>query len=420
MGEINRAKKRVSFTQTRVATLRPPVTGRAYHYDTQVQGLCLCVTAAGARTFYLYKKIGGRAGRPIRVLLGKFPAMSVDDARTAALQTVSDLSKGKDPHQEKLAKRHEQTVSGLWAWWLEWAKAHKKSWKGDEWLYDSYLKRWAARKLSTIRQSDVAALHAKIGRDHGKYSANRTLSLLGAMFNAAHNIGWQGESPVKHVQRFKEEQRDRFLGADELPRFFDALNAEPNAVLRDFFILALLTGARRANVQAMAWTDLDLERGVWRIPGSEAKGGVPLIVLLVEPAVKLLRERKALTNGLPFVFPSRGKTGHIVEPKGAWKRILTRAGLEDVRIHDLRRTLGSWQALAGSSLQVIGKSLGHTQVSTTAIYARLSVDPVRESVNKATTAILAAGEKKGPNGQAEQRDANDEPQGAIDVEVKEA
>ncbi len=414
------AKNQMAFTQNRVAALAPPEAGRVYWYDAKTPGLACCLTAAGARTFYLVKKIGGRKGRPVRVLLGKFPTMTVDAARKAAMEAAQAFASGKDPQAEKLAKRHEQTLGGLWGWWLEWAKAHKRSWQGDEWIYDARLKPWAGRKLSTIRQADVAALHAKIGREHGKYSANRALSLLGAMFNAAHNIGWKGDNPTKHVQRFKEEQRDRFLTADELPAFFDALNAEPNALLRDFFIVALLTGARRANVQGMRWDDLDLDAGFWRIPGSEAKAGIPLIVPLVEPAVKLLRERRTLTNGSPYVFPSHGKTGHIVEPKGAWKRILTRAGLEDVRIHDLRRTLGSWQALGGASLPIIGRSLGHTQSRTTQVYARLTFDPVRESVDKATTAILAAGEKKTQNGETGRQDAKGEPQGAIDVEVKDA
>jgi integrase len=278
----------------------------------------------------------------------------------------------------------------LWAWWLEWAKGHKRSWQGDEWIWNARLKPWTSRKLSAIRQSDVAALHAKIGREHGNYSANRMLSLLGAMFNASHNLGWKcGDNPTEHVQRFKETPRERFLTADELPAFFDALNAEPNRAMRDFFILALLTGARRSNVQALEWTALDLDRGLWMITADDAKGGKALVLPLVEPAVKLLRERRALTNGSPYVFPSSGKTGHLVEPKTAWKRILKRAGLEGVRVHDLRRTLGSWQALGGASLPIIGRSLGHAQARSTAVYAKLTVDPVRESVSKATTAIMA-------------------------------
>ena len=92
-----------------------------------------------------------------------------------------------------------------------------------------------------------------------------------------------------------------------------------------------------------------------------------------------------------WVFPSYGKTGHLVEPKKAWNRLLDRAEISDLRIHDLRRTLGSWQAATGASLPVIGKSLGHKNQATTAIYARLDLDPVRQAVNTATAAMLAAG-----------------------------
>lgn len=393
-------KNQISFTQTRVAALSQPQAGRTYWYDSKTPGLCVCVTAAGARSFYLYKKIGGRKGRPVRVLLGKFPSMSVDDARNTARDTSNAYAKGRDPQAERQARRHEHTVGGLWGYWLDaHASPHKKesSRKEDQRQYDAFLKPWAGRKLSAIKKSDVQALHARIGRKNGHYAANRVLALLRAMFNKAGDMGYLGPNPAVGIQRFKEVARDRFLTGDELPAFFAALNAEPNAMLRDFFMFALLTGARRANVQAMRWEELDLERGLWRIP--DTKAGVPMVVPLVAPAVELLRARREASNGSEYVFPSRGKTGHIVEPKAAWKRILDQAGLQDVRIHDLRRTLGSWQALGGSSLQVIGKSLGHSQITTTAIYARLTVDPVRASVDKATAAIIAAGEKK--NGKSE-------------------
>jgi integrase len=145
----------------------------------------------------------------------------------------------------------------------------------------------------------------------------------------------------------------------------------------------------------MRWEDLDLEHGLWRIP--DTKAGTPVVVPLAAPAVEILLARQEETNESPWVFPSRGKTGHLTEPKSAWKRILERAGLEDVRIHDLRRTLGSWQAITGSTLPIIGKSLGHTQPATTMIYSRLTVTPVRESVDRAASAILAIAENKKPN-----------------------
>ena len=161
--------------------------------------------------------------------------------------------------------------------------------------------------------------------------------------------------------------------------------------MQDFFLLALLTGARRGNVASMRWDDVDPTWKLWRIPGEVAKGGQPIVVPLVDAALAILTRRKATANGNPWVFPSYGKSGHIVEVKGAWKRILTAAGLSDVRPHDLRRTLGSWQAIGGASLPIIGRSLGHSQPATTQVYARLQLDPVRASVTAATDAILAAG-----------------------------
>ena len=180
--------------------------------------------------------------------------------------------------------------------------------------------------------------------------------------------------------------RDRFLQADELTPFFKALSESTNEIMRDFFLLALLTGARRANVSGMRWVDVDLEAGVWRI--AKTKNGTPQAVTLSPEAVAVLESRKE--SGGEFVFPGSGKTGHIVEPKKAWVTLLNAAGIENLRIHDLRRTLGSWQARTGASLPIIGKSLNHKTHQATAIYARLDLDPVRRSVNTATTAMMQA------------------------------
>ena len=184
-------------------------------------------------------------------------------------------------------------------------------------------------------------------------------------------------------------KRDRFLDADELKRFFQALHEEPNATIRDCLMIALLTGARRWNCYSMAWEDINFDEAFWRIP--DTKGGEPVVVPLVPAAMDILRERLELANeDCPWVFPGRRKNGHLKDATKVWKAILKRAKLENVRPHDLRRTLASWQALNGTSLQVIGKSLGHKQVATTEIYARLTLSPVRESVEKATAAMLSA------------------------------
>jgi integrase len=162
------------------------------------------------------------------------------------------------------------------------------------------------------------------------------------------------------------------LQADELKRFFEALVQEPNEAMRDFFMLSLLTGARRANVLAMRWSEISFERKEWQIP--RTKNGDPQTITLTDEAIQVLKERKSMNDELDkhaqsqFVFPGEGKTGHLAEPCKGWLRTLERAGLEDLRIHDLRRTLGSWQAKTGASLVIIGKSLNHKHHSTTQVY----------------------------------------------------
>jgi integrase len=316
--------------------------------------------------------------------------MTVEQARRACQIKSGDAAEGKDLQAARQAARHEHTAAGLFSYWLEThAKQHKRTWQEDQRQYNTFLKPWANRKLSLIKKTEVQALHARVGEQNGRYAANRLLALLRALFNKASDMGFVGQNPTTGVKKFVEEKRDRFLHGDELPAFFASLNAEPKDTLRDFFFLALLIGARKNNVLTMRWQDVSLEMGLWRIP--ETKSGEVVVVPLSSPALAILERRYRARGDSPWVFPSSGKTGHLVEPKSAWKRILDRAGLQDVRIHDLRRSLGSWQAMTGSSLPIIGKSLGHKQAATTMIYARLQVDPVRESVETAATAMLEAG-----------------------------
>jgi integrase len=194
--------------------------------------------------------------------------------------------------------------------------------------------------------------------------------------------GWEGTNPAIGVKKFKEQKRDRFILHDELPKFMEALEVEPNKNMRDLFLICLYTGARCGNVLSMRWEDLDFSINEWRIP--DTKNGEPVRIPLIEQALEVLTSRLCLKESTPWVFPSMdSKSGHLESPKAAWKRILDRAGLKNLRIHDLRRTCGSYQAIAGVSLVVIGKSLGHKSPQSTAIYARLSNDPVREGMKAA-------------------------------------
>ncbi|MEJ1372589.1 MAG: tyrosine-type recombinase/integrase [Candidatus Sedimenticola sp. (ex Thyasira tokunagai)] len=378
---------RINFTKRALEKLPSPEKGaRDTYYDEKTPGLALRVTSAGTKTFMVYRRV---QGRPERITLGRFPSMTVEQARTKTTETNATIVKGKSPNAEKKAIRDEITLKNLFDLYLSrHGKLHKKSWENDQAQFDRYLESWKARKLSNIRKSDIQRLHAKIGDKAGVYAANRLLSLLHTMFNKAIDWGWEGANPAHGVKKFKEKSRERFLEADELPRFFQALAEEPNDTVRDFFLISLLTGARRDNVLSMRWEQVSLNRTTWTIP--DTKSGDPHTIPLIPAAVEILEARKADSDD-EWVFPGTGKTGHLVEPKKAWKRILDRAGIENLRIHDLRRSLGSWQAATGANLSIIGKTLAHKNVSTTAIYARLNLDPVRDSMKKATDAMLEAG-----------------------------
>jgi integrase len=380
----------LSFTKRALEAIsRPEGSQRTYYYDTRVRGLAIAVSRSGRKTFCLYRKI---QGHPERIAIGPFPDVTVEQARGIAHELNSTIAKGVNPADKQRGRRHELTLEELFQEYLtRHVASHYKSARNVEWLFRTYLAPLSNRKLSSVRSADVARLHSDLGRHRGRYAANRAIELLRAMFNRAQT--WElfnGPNPALGIQRFREQSRERFLHADELPRFFTALANEASRDVRDFFLLSLLTGARRSNVQAMRWEEIDFDRAIWTIPAVSMKAGDAMTITLAPPAINTLSvRRRSVTSS--WVFPGRGKTGHLVEPKSAWRRILAAAGLHDLRLHDLRRTLGSWQAATGASLPIIGKSLGHKSTQATTVYARLELEPVRQSVNNATRAMLEAG-----------------------------
>lgn len=386
MGRDRGSPKRLKFTKAGLVKLPVPKTGRTWFYDTGQAGLTVCVSSAGSLTFYLYRWV---QGKPERVRLGAFPDLSVENARDLAKSLIGDIAQGKDPMAERRRAREVPTLKEAFrVWWDAYAKEHRKSWQADERQFNLYLPRFHNRRLSTIRPAEVALWHNEVGQRHGRYQANRVFQLLRTVYRRAKQLlRYNGPNPCEGLRLFKEESRDRFLTAEELPRFFRALALEENQHVQAFFLLALLTGARESNLRSMRWEDVNWDLGQWRIP--QTKAGVPVVVPLVPLAIETLLKLRA-TATTQWVFP--GQNGNCMKRQcKAWNRLLKRSGLENLRLHDLRRSLGSWQAIGGSSLQVIGKSLGHTSLSATAVYARLTVDPVRQSVEQAVGAMLEAG-----------------------------
>jgi integrase len=385
--------KEINFTKTSIDSLPIPESGkRDTYHDIKKPWLQLRVTSTGAKTFCVFKRVKG--GNPERITLGRFPELSVEQAKKEAAKIALQMIAGKNPADRLREAKREMTLGDLFQEYMERRAAFNKRPDKPQATYRLYLSEWNNRKLSAIRHEEVDRLHKKIGRNNGQVTANIVLKLLHVMFNKAINEWriWKGENPAHGIAKFPEQSRDRFLQSDELPRFFKSLAEEPNTTIRDFILISLLTGARRSNVLAMRWQDISFDRHEWRI--EVTRNGTPQTVALSPEVIEVLQNRKHCTDA-EFVFPGNGKSGHLEEPKKGWQRILERSGIEDLRIHDLRRTLGSWQAKTGASLAIIGKSLNHKNQSTTAIYARLDLDPVRDSVNKATSAMLtAAGLKK--------------------------
>ncbi len=384
---------KINFTKAAIDGLPIPEHGkRATFHDIKVTGLQLRVTSSGIKSFCVFRRVNG--GNPERITLGRFPDMTIEQARRKAAEINSLIMEGKNPAEVKRRRKAESTFAELFTEYLErHAKPRKKTWEEDVQKYNDYLhKAIGSKKLSMITREDIGHIHSAVTKSGRLIAANRVLALISSIYGWAISAGLWNNNPSIGIRRNKEHSRDRFIQSDELPRFFQALSEEPNTTIRDYILISLLTGARRSNVLSMHWQDINFERAEWRI--EETKNGTPQTVALSPEVIEILTNRK-LSSSAEFVFPGHGKSGHLQEPKKGWDRILDRAGIQNLRIHDLRRTLGSWQAKTGASLAIIGKSLNHKNQSTTAIYARLDLDPVRDSVNRATNAMLeAAGIKR--------------------------
>ncbi|MBW9248460.1 MAG: tyrosine-type recombinase/integrase [Acidithiobacillus ferriphilus] len=383
--------EKINFTKSSLLALEPVPGKRRRVYDEKQKGLAVYVSPTGAKAFYCIRKVDGKTEE---IRIGDAATVTIETARTAAAKIINDIASGPNPAEQKRIKKAEMTFSDLFAEWVKECKAKgKKSLGNDERNFRLHLQGIAKKKITEIERTHIRTLHRKITTGAGIYQANRVLALTRAVFNFGirtldiPNL----TNPAAGLKMNREESRDRRLHPDEMPRFFEALAAEENPDMRDYVMLSLLTGARRSNVLAMTWAEVNLDRRTWTIPGSKAKAKDNITVPLTDAAIDVLQARAEASGVKGWVFPSTGKTGHLVEPKKGWARLLQKAGIDDLRIHDLRRSLASFQIDAGVSLAVIGKGLGHHSQQTTAVYARLAQDPVADAWQKGTDAILVAG-----------------------------
>ena len=352
--------------------------GRDVRWDDEIPGFGVRVYPNAKKSFVLSYRVNGRKRL---MVLGAFGALTLEQARKLARRFLVSIIDGTDPLEKRRKAAEGNTVKDLCEVYMQrHAVPHKKTWKDDERRIQKYvLPIWRNLKASNIRRADVAVLHAKIGDSH-PYEANRVLELLSKMFGLARRWGYLEESavnPARDIDKFKEAKRDRWVTPEEIPRLVRAINEEQNPYVRTAIWLYLLTGLRKTELLKAKWADVDWARGELKIPDTKSRR--VHYVPLSGPALAMLRKTSRF-EGNEFILPGRNPGGHIVNIHKPWHRIRARAELRDVRLHDLRRTVGSWLAQSGNSLHLIGKVLNHSSTATTAVYARFAQSQVREAL----------------------------------------
>lgn len=383
--------------------MKNPAEGRVTVKDNDDKYLHIVLTPTTKSWRYI-RKVNGRM---VFITLGKYPDMTPVQARNKSRETSAAYQRGEDPQLQKRESKKVQTWESLFQWYLtEHAKPNKRTWKADENQERLYCSGWRKRPWQAISKKYLKRWHQVLTRRSGAIAADRALALVKSVFNRAISEDViKGDNPAVGIglnhKTAKSYARKRFMSAVELTRLFRALDEYHDQDMADFFRLALFTGARRGNVMAMKWDHITLESLTWTIPKEELKRGQEdLQIPLSNAASAILQNRWDHRKSDTYVFPAKKKTSktpHLTEPKKAWAAICSRAQLEDLRIHDLRRTLGSWMAMGGASLPIIGATLGHSSSRTTEIYARLGADPVRLHQGQAVAAMLQA-----VNGKAEE------------------
>jgi integrase len=389
------------LTQAVVDRATRPASGQRFLRDAKALGLALRISSGGAKAWVWEGRVRGRVRR---ITLGHHPALSLAQARKKALTTAAAVSEGKDPAAERARERGELTFGAFAQRYIErHARPHKRSAAEDERMLRDVLPAsdgkdrepapipatWKNRRLSDITRDELTQLHARLQRDSGPYAANRALALLRTMFNLAKSWGaLNGENSATGIHMFREEKRDRFLSPDELKRVLVALDAERDWRWKAYFKLSLLLGPRKSELLCARWSDVDLETRTWRMPTTKAGRSHLLPLPTVAVAILEFLPSRGCSD---WLFPSNtAESGHLEEPKKPWKRIRSSADVKDVRIHDLRRTLGSWLATNGYGLPLIGRVLNHSQPSVTAVYARLNLDPVRQALEANARTMLGS------------------------------
>jgi integrase len=377
----------------------------ATHWDDRLGGFGVRVRASGARSYvYVYRLAGGRRGRLRRLTIAKVGEIAPEQAYRQARQASAAVTGGKDPAGDRAAGRRDLKVSELVALYLTEGPAAKPDKKASSWAIDrSNLQRHVVpllgrRAAASLTKRDIESFQAKVtagatkaatrksGKPRGRIrvrggggTAWRATVVLAAMLAWARERGTIDGNPAAGVTLNKLRARERFLTDAEVIELGKALAAAEDrganqsaiAIIR----LLLLTGARRNEIAALQWPHVDFQRSALFLPDSKTgQKTIPLGAPALE-ILSALHERRA--KGMAWVFPAARGTGFSVSVGKVWRMIAKAAGLDRVRLHDLRHSFASAAVAGNASLYIVGRILGHRKAGTTERYSHLALDPIR-------------------------------------------
>ncbi|MEE2527196.1 site-specific integrase [Hyphobacterium sp. HN65] len=373
-------------------------------WDGDLPGFGLRVTAKGVKSYVLkYRARGqqrwltiGQHGKPMPADVEAVGASTwtPSAARNEAMRLLGRVRDGADPAGENQTARKAETLAQFAKRYeREHIEAHLKKRTIEDAkrnLKKHILPALGKLKVRDITRDDVARFHRSMRET--PYAANRCLALISHMLSSAERWGVSpnGSTVCRHITKYKEKQRKRYLSADELKGLGVALgeadakgmNPQGLAIIR----LLIFTGARRLEISALRWDEVDFERGAIHLRDSKAgQKSVPL----GPPALAILNKLERV-EGSPWVFPAISGDSHYQGLGKLWREIRKMAKLDDVRLHDLRHTFASFGAAGGQSLPIIGALLGHKQSATTQRYAHLSNDPLQLAATRISMEIDAA------------------------------
>jgi len=393
-------------------------------WDAELKGFGLRVRPSGARSYVVvYRPIGeGRKAAVRRVTIAAVGKITPDEARKIARKVLGSIAHGVDPAGDRAQERRAATLKDIAELFLaEHVEAKRKPATATKYRYvvsEFIVPAFGRMKPSDVTRGAVAKLH----HDNAERPtiANYIVAVLSAIFTFGQARGLipDGVNPTRHVERFEEEKRERFLTVAELARLGEALReaetvglpwrrpneagpkakhlARPENRLSHFdpaavaaVRLLIFTGCRLREILHLRRSEIDFERGLLFL--GDSKTGKKSVVLNA-PALAILQ---GLDDRGAYVIPGDKPDSPRSDLKRIWAAVTARAGLDGVRLHDLRHTFASYGAGGGLGLPIVGKLLGHTQASTTQRYAHLDADPLRRATDSIGATISAAMEGGG-------------------------